>query len=215
VVLAVAGGIGIAEISEKIAEKKRLPAAVISVLLVGCCSWMIQYDFWKIQDYMAVFEKNYQTMPSEIFPVYRASSGYPVRCMVDERVLDEFNYRIFTGNFRQIAFFECADSQYNGLDLNGSERIMSASQKSKAAEYGGLECRIYSLTAVEKMVSGKEYLLLAAPKDSRFRKLGEYGEMLYLNPWLFGAGQAVLFKCVKSFPELPSGTKIYCIGESE
>ena len=55
---AVAGGIGIAEISDKIAEKKRLTVAVITVLVLGCSSWMIQYDFWKIRDYIAVFEKN-------------------------------------------------------------------------------------------------------------------------------------------------------------
>ncbi len=213
--IAVAGGIGIAELSDKIAEKKRLAAAVITVLLLGSSSWMIQYDFWKIRDYIAVFEKNHLTMPPEIFPVYRASSGYPVRCGTDERILDQFNYRIFTGDFRGIAFFECADGQFNGLDLNGSEKTMLTFLRSKAGLYGGSECRIYSLTGVEKMVSGKEYLLLAALKDRRFRELGEYGEMLYLNSWLLSAGQAVLFKCIKEIPALPSGTKIYCIGESE
>ena len=214
-VLAVAGGIGIAEISERIPEKKRLIAAVIVTLVSAGSSWLIQYDFWKIQDYIAVFEKNFQEMPPEIFPVYRASSGYPVRCGVAERDLQEFNYRIFSGSFNSIAFFECASGEFNGLDHKGSETTISTAEKSESGEYGNLPCRIYSLTAVEKIIPGKEYLLLFSSKDGSSRIFSERGEMLYLNPWLFNAGQAVLFRSTGELSELPEGMKIYCIGESK
>jgi len=209
-VLAVTGGIGLAEAAEKIPGKMRLTAAAVAAVL-GICAFAMQYRFWKVVDYTAVFEKNISTVSPEIFPVYRASSGYPVRCGTSEKVLQEFNYRIFTGDFRKIAFFECENGFFNGLDPQGSEKNLVSLQNGEAGNFGGIDCRIYPLTREEKLSAGKDYLILI-PRRIGKSELNSCGKLLMLNPWLISSGQVFLLKCEQVAETLPPDVRIYQIG---
>ena len=210
--LAVAGGVGAAELSVHLPEKYHVAAVVAVSFILGAAAFAMQYKFWKVVDYTAVFEKNFSVMPEDIFPVYRASSGYPVRCGTSEKMLQEFNYHLFSGNFSKIAFFECENGFFNGLDPLGSETVIASRQIGESVRFSGIDCRIYPLEKVEKFDVGFVYLIMNTKRSSDGKKLADYGKILLLNPWLISLGQVFVFQCEKVPENFPLGTQIYRIG---
>ena len=206
--LAVAGGIGIAELSEKFPAKKRQWIALAAVVVLAAGALAMQLRFWKTVDYAAIFEKNMQEIPVGIVPVYRASAGYPIVCVTDQNELNEFNARIFAGEISQIAFLECADREFNGLDALGGEAVVKGETSGKAADFGGLECRIYDLYK-ENTIPGKgDYLLISFEKNIT-AELEKHGNVLRLNPWISKSG-VLLFQSTGAV-DVPYGVRIYRI----
>lgn len=210
--LAVAGGIGLGELSEFLPEKRRIPAALVLSLILGGTSFVLQFDFWHEPDQVELFAETIRKETLQTFPVYRASAGFPIRCGTPERKLLEFNRRIFSGAVAQIACFECREGEFNGLDLNGSEKVLPTGLRGRKSESGGVVFWKYELCRAEKIDSGGVYLLILRRKELRLRELAGFGSMLYLNPWLTLNGETVLFQCDKNPGNLPEDVEIYRIG---
>ena len=209
--IAVGGGIGLS----RMFSRKRAYFAVAVAVLLGGLSFAGQLSRWRFVDYPAVFERHLQELPSGMAAIYRASAGYPVRCVNNERSLHGFQYPFLSGNIREMAVFEAQDSEINGLDFRGGEAVMPLAANGRKSEYSGMKCRVYKLTAVDRFEVGKSYLLTFAGGGKLPEELSGSGEVLFLNPWLFLNGRVAVFNCRKAVTIQPGICHIRQIGELE
>lgn len=210
VAVAVAGGIGLGELTARCKERQWLFSGCVAVLL-AVPGIFLQTGEWRVLDYTEIFEKHRQSLPAEILPVYRASSGYPITNALPE-ALEEYNSQLLSAGFRKIAFFEAGQGQFNGLDENFSEAVIDTSCHGSEAEYDGLKCVVYDLARSDSVEAGKNYLLIFNPHNPLPENIPSAGKMLYLNIWFTRGVKMAVLHCEKTLP-LPGGIKVYRIGE--
>ena len=210
---AVAGGIGIAEACAKLKHREYICPAIAAVL--GSAGIFCQLEKWQFVDYVAVFEKNSQELSPEILPVYRATALYPVRCGALEKSLENFNIRLSSGSFRQLACFECDEGDFNGMDSNFSEILISTGIKGMKTSYNDLPCVLYDIVPVTDVAAGNCYLLVFPAREKLSEELEKSGKILYLNRWITSNTAMILFQCGSETSDLPPDCRIYMIGESK
>ncbi len=211
VAVAIAGGIGIGEVSGRW-QGREVPVSAVIALVLAIPGIFLQLDLWRVPDYTAIFEKHRQSCPPEILPVYRASVGFPIRNALPE-ALEAYNLQVLSGNFSKVAFFETEPGEFNGLDARQSEAVLSGSCRGQETEFDGLTCVIYDLTRVDRMTENGSYLLIFNGSDQNSPEmLDNAGEMLYLNIWFTEKVKLAVFRC-ETAVELPFRVKIYRIGD--
>ena len=208
--VAITGGIGIGETAGKWPEKQWWISGM-AALILAVPGIFLQLDSWRILDYTEIFEKLCHSCPAEVLPVYRASAGFPMANALPE-ALASYNSMVSSGNFRQIAFFEAGQGEFNGLDANQSEAVIVTDCRGEEAEVDGLPCVIYDLTEVDSVEAGKCYLLIVPRQDRALETFDRYGEVLYLNVWFTNGVNLIVLRC-ETPAELPWRVKIYRIGE--
>ena len=142
--------------------------------------------------------------------MFRASAGFPVRCGIPERVLLANQQRLNPGTLEAMAFFECDEGIFNGLDGKHSEEVMSVSCRGDAGDYGELPCFIYPLHRTEVLNSGECGIIIG---DNIPQRLDNRGDMLYLNSWITLHDKIAVFRGeALNVSDLP-GCRLYRIGK--
>lgn len=207
--LAVAGGIGLAEIF----PEKWGKYSILAALLLGGGNIICQVKNWQMTDYPAVFQKHQRELPPETLAVYRASAGFPVVCNLSAAEVSKFNLSLGQNNWQQAALFEVPAAKINGLDENGSETLADLPGGGKEYRDFILPCRIYTLQPVNKLEAGKCYLAAIPCVGNLPENAKKYGTCLQLNPWLYFGQKLLFINCRLAADELPPSWKVWKIGE--
>lgn len=177
--VSVTGGVFLAEFFAR--WKKLCYAGVPVALVLGAASFYLQQPKWKFVDYVAEFAGTSAVLPQHIYPVFRASSGFPIRCGADERELLTIDSRLDHRTLEKIVCLESENGIFNGLDGKQSESLLVTSCRGEAVQYGDLSGFIYCLQAVKRLEPGDVGIIIG---DKIPQGLDNAGDVLYLNPWI-------------------------------
>lgn len=210
--LAVAGGIGIGEVSAKW-QGKELWISGIAAFALAVPGVFLQQPQWQIVDYTMHFETHAKILPKEMLPVYRASAGFPM-ITAHPAMLKAYHNKLALKQFNKIAFFECAPGEFNGLDENQSEAVVQTACRGEEMEFNGLACVVYDLKKCDSVEAGKTYFLIYDPKLCKVDGINKHGKVLALNVWFTQGWKLMLFVCDEAV-SLPPECRIYQMGDEK
>ena len=186
-VFAIAGGCGLGELLKKI---KKNPAAVVCILLAvsGILEYTQRQKMWYTPDSREVF-KQASALPYSTLVVHSATQGYPLAWNNRPEVYNDFVKRLLEHS-NELVMFD-GPGRINGLDSNGSEKVLTTQINGMDTVISGMRARRYKLSELSAPPAPGTLILVAlrpvpqAAYKAVIDQLKESGtKWLKLNPWL-------------------------------